>query len=142
MTIHPLLTMALALAAAAAGAMAQDDRSGFYIVSGFSLGEDAVICEARIQGTGAVYVPGHKPALELSVRQKPSAAAPVVAYLRTVERADGGLHGIHAADEPNLIVTLPVAAPGGCASSATFKIIVRAPYFANHTRGSDGSRLV
>ena len=81
MTIHPLLTMALALAAAAAGAMAQDDRSGFYIVgpfSGFSLGEDAAICEARIQGTGAVYVPGHNPALELSVRQKPSAAAPVV----------------------------------------------------------------
>jgi len=78
MTIHPLLTMALALAAAAAGAMAQDDRSGFYIVSGFSLGEDAAICEARIQGTGAVYVPGHNPALELTVRQKPSAAAPVV----------------------------------------------------------------
>jgi hypothetical protein len=106
MTIHPLLTMALALAAAPAGATAQDVRSGFYIVgpfSGSSLGEDAAIWEARIQGTGAVYVPGHNPALELSVRQKPSAAAPVVAYLRTVERADGGLHSIYAADEPNLI---------------------------------------
>lgn len=105
MTIQILRAMALALAAGAAGATAQDVRPGFYAVgsfSGSSFGGDAAIWETRIQGIGTVYVPGDNPAHELSVRQKPSAAAPVVAYLGTVKRADG-LHRIYAAHEPDLM---------------------------------------
>ena len=106
MTIRALLTLSLAGSAAAVGTTAQGVRPGFYVVgtfSGSSMGDDAPIWDARIQGTGAVYVAGGDPALELVVRQKPSAAAPVVAYLGTVKGGDGGLHSIYAANEPNLI---------------------------------------
>jgi len=106
MTIRVLLTLSLAGSAAAVGTTAQGVRPGFYVVgtfSGSSMGDDAPIWDARIQGTGAVYVAGGDPALELVVRQKPSAAAPVVAYLGTVKGGDGGLHSIYAANEPNLI---------------------------------------
>ena len=106
MTIRVLLTIALPVIAAAAGTAAQGVRPGFYIVgsfSGSSMGDDAAIWKARIQGTGAVYVPGFNPALELVVRQEPSPAAPVVAYVGAVQQANGGLHSIHAANEPNLI---------------------------------------
>lgn len=105
MTIRVLLTIALPVIAAAAGTAAQGVRPGFYIVgsfSGSSMGDDAAIWKARIQGTGAVYVPGFNPALELVVRQEPSPAAPVIAYVGAVQQADG-LHSIHAANEPNLI---------------------------------------
>ncbi|MDQ3314702.1 MAG: hypothetical protein M3505_08765, partial [Verrucomicrobiota bacterium] len=108
MTIRLLLTVALPVIAAAIGAAAQAVRPGFYNVgpfSGSSLGDDRAIWEAKIQGTGAVYVPGPDPAFELVVRQKPNSAAPVVAYVGMVERADGGLDMIYAAaaSEPNLI---------------------------------------
>ena len=105
MTIRVLLTIALPVIAAAAGTAAQGVRPGFYIVgsfSGSSMGDDAAIWKARIQGTGAVYVPGFNPARELVVRQEPSPAAPVIAYVGAVQQADG-LHRIHAANEPNLI---------------------------------------
>src|SRR5262245_64157830 len=106
MTICVLVALSLAGSAAAFGTAAQDVRPGFYAVgtfSGSSMGDDAPIWDARIQGTGAVYVTGSDPSLELVVRQKPSAAAPVVAYLGMVGDADGGLRRIHAANEPNLI---------------------------------------
>jgi hypothetical protein len=105
MTMRVLLTLSLAVSAAAVGTTAQGVRPGFYGVgtfSGSSMGDDAAIWEARIQGIGAVYVPGGNPALELVVRQKASETAPVVAYLARVERADG-LHSVYAASEPNLI---------------------------------------
>ena len=105
MTIRVLLTIVLPVIAAAAGTVAQGVRPGFYIVgsfSGSSMGDDAAIWKARIQGTGAVYVPGFNPALELVVRQEPSPAAPVIAYVGAVQQADG-LHSVHAANEPNLI---------------------------------------
>ena len=104
MTIRLLLTSALALSTAV-GPMAQDVRPGYYPVgsfSGSSMGDDAAIWDARIQGIGAVYVGGGDPALELVVRQRASDAAPIVAYRGTVERADG-LHSVYAANEPNLI---------------------------------------
>ena len=72
MTIRVLLTIALAVITAAAGPAAQGVRPGFYIVgsfSGSSMGDGAAIWKARIQGTGAVYVPGFNPALELVVRR-------------------------------------------------------------------------
>jgi hypothetical protein len=47
-------------------------------------------------------VPGFNPALELVVRQDPSPAAPVVAYVGVVQQPDG-LHSIHAANERDLI---------------------------------------
>jgi hypothetical protein len=99
------LAIALAIGAAGVGPAAQSVRPGFYDVgsfSGSSMGDDAPIWESRIEGTGAVYVPGLNPAHELVVRQKPSAAAPIVAYVGIVERADGS-HSIYAANEPNLI---------------------------------------
>jgi hypothetical protein len=104
MTIRLLLTSALAIATAV-GPAAQGVRPGYYTVgsfSGSSMGDDAAIWNARIQGIGAVYVGGGNPALELVVRQRASDAAPVVAYLGTVERADG-LHSVYAANEPNLV---------------------------------------
>jgi hypothetical protein len=106
MTIRLPLTIALSATAAAAAAAPQDVRPGFYIVgpfSGSSLGDDAAIWRARIEGTGAVYVPGFDPAFELVMRQEPRSEAPVIAYVGVVQQADGGLHGIHAADEPDLI---------------------------------------
>ena len=106
MTIRVLLTIALPVIAAAAGTAAQDVRPGFYIVgsfSGSSMGDHAAIWKARIQGTGTVYVPGFNPARELVVRQEPSPAARVVGYVGAVQQATGGLHSIHAANEPNLI---------------------------------------
>ena len=99
-----LLTSALAISTAL-GTAAQGVRAGFYAVgsfSGSSMGDDAAIWEARVQGIGAVYVSGGNPAFELVLRQRASDAAPVVAYLGTVERADG-LHSVYAASEPNLI---------------------------------------
>jgi hypothetical protein len=104
MTIRLLLTSALAISTAV-GPAAQGARPGYYTVGSFSgsnMGDDAAIWEARIQGIGAVYVPGGNPAFELVVRQKASDTAPVVAYLGTVERADD-LHSVYAASEPNLI---------------------------------------
>lgn len=81
MIIRTLLTTVLAVIAAAVGTAVQGVRPGFYVVgsfSGSSLGDDAGIWEARVQGTGAVYVPGLDPAFELIVRRKPDLAAPVV----------------------------------------------------------------
>jgi hypothetical protein len=89
--IRLLLTGALAITTAV-GAAAQDVRPGYYTVgsfSGSSMGDDAAIWEARLQGIGAVYVGGLNPAVELVVRQKASDAAPVVAYLGTVEQGGG-----------------------------------------------------
>jgi hypothetical protein len=106
MTLRLLLTIALPVIAASAGTAAQGVRPGFYIVgsfSGSSMGDDAAIWKARIQGIGAVYVPGFNPARELVVRQEPSPAAPVIAYVGTVPQRGGGLHSVHAANEPNLI---------------------------------------
>ena len=105
MTLRLLLTIALPVIAASAGIPSQGVRPGFYIVgsfSGSSMGDDAAIWKARIQGSGAVYVPGFNPEIELVLRQEPSPAAPVVAYIGAVQQADG-LHSIHAAHEPNLI---------------------------------------
>lgn len=105
MHLRLLLVIGLAVPAIT-GFPAQTARPGFYSVesfSGSSMGDDAAIRDTRIQGTGAVYVAGANPALELVVRQKRSHATPVVAYLGTVERADGGLVSVYAANEPNLI---------------------------------------
>ena len=105
MNLRLLLTIGLAVAAAT-GLPAQTVRPGFYVVgsfSGSSMGDDAAIWEARIQGIGAVYVAGANPARELVVRQKRSHEAPVVAYLGTVAHAGGGLFSVYAANEPNLI---------------------------------------
>ena len=106
MGLRLLLTIALPVLAACAGTAAQAVRPGFYIVgsfSGSSMGDDAAILNARIEGTGAIYVPGFNPAIELVVRQEPRPAAPVIAYVEVVPQADGGLHSIHAANEANLI---------------------------------------
>jgi len=100
-----MVTLALAVIVAGVDPAAQGVRAGFHDVgsfSGSSMGDDAAIWEARIQGTGAVYVPGLNPAYELIVRQKPSATSAIVAYLGIVERADGS-HSIYAANEPKLI---------------------------------------
>ena len=105
MILRLLVTIALPVIAASAGTAAQGVRPGFYIVrsfSGSSMGDDAAIWKARIQGTGTVYVPGFNPARELVVRQEPSATAPVIAYVGAMQQANG-LHSIHAANEPNLI---------------------------------------
>lgn len=105
MNLRLLLTIVLAFPAAT-GVPAQTVRPGFYVVgsfSGSSMGDDAAIWEARIQGIGAVYVAGANPARELVVRQKRSLQAPVVAYLGTVAHAGGGLFSVYAANEPNLI---------------------------------------
>jgi len=104
MIIRLLLTSALAIAMAL-GPVGQDVRPGYYAVgsfSGSSMGDDTAIWQARLQGIGAVYVGGGTPTVELVVRQTASDAAPVVAYLGTVERADG-LHSVYAANEPNVI---------------------------------------
>jgi hypothetical protein len=106
MTLRLLLTIALPVIATSAGIASQGVRPGFYIVgpfSGSSMEDDAAIWKARIQGTGTVYVPGFNPALELVVRREPSPAAPVIAYVGAVQQANGGLHSIHAANEPNLM---------------------------------------
>ena len=108
MPLQLLLTIALPLIAGPAGIAAQGVRPGFYSVgsfSGSSMGDDAAIWDARIQGTGVVYVPGFNPTIELVVRQEPSPAAPVIAYVGVVQQADG-LHSIHAANEPALIGSL------------------------------------
>lgn len=105
MNLRLLLTIVLAVPAAAA-LPTQTVRPGFYAVgsfSGSSMGDDAAIWEARIQGIGAVYVAGANPAVELVVRQKRSHEAPVVGYLGTVAQANGGLVTVYAANEPNLI---------------------------------------
>jgi len=104
MTLRLLLTTALAMTTAL-GTTAQEVRTGYYPVGSFSgstMGNDAAIREARIEGIGAVYVGGGNPARELVVRQKADDAAPVLAYLGTVARVDG-LHSVYAANEPNLI---------------------------------------
>ena len=104
MNLRLRLTIALAVPAAT-GLPPQTVRPGFYAVgsfSGSSMGDDAAIWEARIQGIGAVYVAGANPARELVVRLRRSDAAPVVAYLGTVLQADGGLVSVYAGSEPNL----------------------------------------
>jgi hypothetical protein len=98
--------MTLALVVVTVGLAPQGLRSGFYSVGPFggsSFGDRAALWERRIQGSGTVYVPGNNPAVELTVRQKPNAAAPVVAYLGTVDHGGGGLHTVYAAAEPDLI---------------------------------------
>jgi hypothetical protein len=105
MIIRMLLTIALPAIAAGAGIAAQGVRPGFYIVgsfSGSSMGDDAAIWKARIQGIGAVYVPGFNPATELVVRREASPGAPILAYVGVTEQPDG-LHSVHAANEPNLL---------------------------------------
>jgi hypothetical protein len=106
MTIRLLLTIALAATAAADGAPTQSLRPGFHIVgpfSGSSMAEDAAIRDAKIQGTGSVYLAGLHPAFELVVRQTPNPTAPAVAYLGLVDHADGGLNTVYAANEPDLM---------------------------------------
>ena len=103
MTTAPLL--AIALGAAGFWLDSQTIRPGFYEVgsfSGSSMGTDAAIWAARVEGIGAVSLPGGISGAELLVRRQPSDSSPAVAYVTFLELADGW-HSVHAANEPGLI---------------------------------------
>ena len=105
MTRTLLLTILLA-ATGNGGLDSQTLQPGFYEVgsfSGSSMGADAAIWDARVEGIGAVSLPGGLSGAELLVRQQPGDSARVVAYLTFEEQADGGWHSVYAANEPGLI---------------------------------------
>ncbi len=97
--------LAIALGASGYWLDSQTVRPGFYEVgsfSGSSMGADAAIWAARVEGIGAVSFPAGLSGAELLVRQRPSDSAPLVAYLTLRELADGW-HSVYAANEPGLI---------------------------------------
>ena len=72
--------------------------------TGSSLGEDARIYAARLEGIGEVYatIQTFGPGVELIVRSHPRQDAPVVAYLDYEFSADGGWEIAFKANEPGL----------------------------------------